>query len=153
MISSMGTDTRTLRIERTFQAPAEKVFEAWTSEEVLRRWFHAERGWETPEAQVDLRLGGAVRVVMRDPAEDRDIGGGGTYTEIDPPSRLAFTWTWDDDAERETLIELDFLEAEGRTTVLLTHSALADEEAVRNHEDGWSKCLANLGREVFAEQR
>ena len=135
----------TLRIERTFEAPAERVFEAWTSEEVLRRWFHAERDWETPEAKVDLRLGGAVRVVMRDTDEGRDIGGGGTYTEIDPPTRLAFTWTWDDDSDRETLIELDFLEADGRTTVLLTHSALADEESVRNHEDGWSKCLENLG--------
>ena len=143
----------TLRIERTFQARAERVFEAWTSEEVLRRWFHAERGWETPEAKVDLRLGGTVRVVMRDTDEGRDIGGGGTYTEIDPPSRLAFTWTWDDDSDRETLIELDFLEAEGHTTVLLTHSALADEDAVRNHEDGWTKCLANLERAVVSEQR
>jgi uncharacterized protein YndB with AHSA1/START domain len=138
----------TLRIERTFQAPAQRVFEAWTSEEVLRRWFHARGHWETSEAGVDLRLGGAVRVVMRDTNEGRDIGGGGTYTEIDPPTRLAFTWTWDDDSDRETLIELDFLEAEGRTTVLLTHSALADEEAVRNHEDGWSQCLENLGRAI-----
>ena len=138
----------TLLMERTFQAPAQKVFEAWTSEEVLRRWFHAKGHWETSEAEVDLRLGGAVRVVMRDTDEGRDIGGGGTYTEIDPPTRLAFTWTWDDDIDRETLIELDFLEAEGRTTVLLTHSALADEEAVRNHEDGWSQCLENLGRAI-----
>ncbi|HWO83926.1 MAG TPA: SRPBCC domain-containing protein [Solirubrobacterales bacterium] len=138
----------TLRIERIFAAPAERVFEAWTSEEVLRRWFHAKGHWETSEAEVDLRLGGAVRVVMRDTDEGRDIGGGGTYTEIDPPTRLAFTWTWDDDSARETLIELDFLEAEGRTTVLLTHSALADEQAVRNHEEGWSQCLENLGRAI-----
>jgi uncharacterized protein YndB with AHSA1/START domain len=136
----------TLRIERTFQAPARRVFEAWTSEEVLRRWFHAKGHWATSEAEVDLRPGGTVRVVMRDTDEGRDIGGGGTYTEIDPPTRLAFTWTWDDDSDRKTLIELDFLEAEGRTTVLLTHSALADEQAVRNHEEGWSQCLENLGR-------
>jgi uncharacterized protein YndB with AHSA1/START domain len=146
------TADMTLRIERTFEAPAKRVFEAWTSEEVLRRWFHAERHWETPEAKVDLRLGGAVRVVMRDTDEGRDIGGGGTYTEIDPPTRLAFTWTWDDDSDRETLIELDFLEAEGRTTVLLTHSALADEDAVRNHEDGWAKCLANLERAIVDQR-
>jgi uncharacterized protein YndB with AHSA1/START domain len=138
----------TLRIERTIQAPAQRVFEAWTSEEVLRRWFHAKGNWETSEAEVDLHLGGAVRVVMRDTDEGRDIGGGGTYTEIDPPTRLAFTWTWDDDSDRETLIELDFLEAEGRTTVLLTHSALADEEAVRSHERGWAQCLENLGRAI-----
>jgi uncharacterized protein YndB with AHSA1/START domain len=140
------TETLTLRIERTFQAPAKAVFDAWTSEEVLCRWFHGERNWETSEAQVDLRLGGAVRVVMRDPAKGDEFGGGGAYTEIDPPTRLAFTWTWDDDSDRETLIELDFLEAEGRTTVLLTHSALADEDSVRRHEDGWAQCLENLGQ-------
>jgi uncharacterized protein YndB with AHSA1/START domain len=57
----------TLRMERTYQAPAQAVFDAWTSEEVLRRWFHARHEWETTEAKVDLRLGGDVRVVMRDP--------------------------------------------------------------------------------------
>jgi uncharacterized protein YndB with AHSA1/START domain len=136
-----------LRIERTFQAPAAKVFEAWTSEEVMRRWFHGEHHWETTEAEVDLRLGGAVRVVMRDPDKDAEFGGGGTYTEIDPPTRLAFTWTWDDDTRR-TLIELDFLESEGATTVLLTHRNLADEESLRSHEDGWATCLENLGRAI-----
>ena len=133
----------TLRIQRTFQAPAQAVFEAWTSEEVLRRWFHAEHDWETPEAQVDLRLGGTVRVVMRDPAQGREVGGSGHYTVIEPPTRLAFTWTWDGE-DRETLIELDFEEAEGVTTVRMTHSGLRDREAVRDHEDGWSKCFDNL---------
>ena len=137
----------TLVIERTFQAPAERVFEAWTSEEVMRRWFHGEHDWETPEAKVDLRLGGAVRVVMRDPVAGVDHGGGGYYTEIDPPSRLVFTWTWDnDDEDRETLIELDFEEAEGATTVRLTHSRLRDRESVVSHEGGWSNALDNLGQ-------
>jgi uncharacterized protein YndB with AHSA1/START domain len=133
----------TLRIERTFRAPAKAVFEAWTSEEVLRRWFHGEHAWETPEAEVDLRVGGAVRVVMRDPEKGVDHGGGGRYTEIEPPTRLAFTWTWDGD-DRETLIELDFKEADGATSVRMTHSGLRDEESVRNHEGGWSNCLDNL---------
>ena len=70
-------------------APAEAVFDAWTSEEVMRRWFHGEHDWETTEAEVDLRVGGAVRVVMRDPDKDEEYGGGGHYTEIDrPPARL-----------------------------------------------------------------
>lgn len=141
------SDGLDLRIERTFQAPAQKVFEAWTSEEVMRRWFHAEHDWETTEAEVDLRLGGAVRVVMRDPHKDAEYGGGGTYTEIDPPTRLAFTWTWDSD-QRQTLIELDFLENEGATTVLLTHRNLVDEESLRDHEDGWAKCMENLERAI-----
>jgi uncharacterized protein YndB with AHSA1/START domain len=141
--------SETLQIERAFRAPAEAVFEAWTSEEVLRRWFHAEHDWDTPEAQVDLRVGGAVRVVMRDPGKGREVGGGGHYTVIEPPSRLAFTWTWDGE-DRETLIELAFEEAEGVTTVRMTHSGLRDEQAARNHEDGWSKCLTNLERALAA---
>jgi uncharacterized protein YndB with AHSA1/START domain len=141
------TDTKTLRIERTFQAPAGAVFDAWTSEEVMRRWWQAEHGWETTEAEVDLRVGGAVRVVMRDPDKDVEYGGGGAYTEIDPPTRLAFTWIWDGDTRR-TLIELDFEETDGVTTVRFVHSGLRDEEAVRSHENGWSNILENLGHEL-----
>ena len=74
----------TLLLERAFQAPVQAVFDAWTSEEVMRRWFHGRYDWETPEAEVDLRIGGAVRVVMRDPVEGAEHGGGGRYTEIEP---------------------------------------------------------------------
>ena len=137
----------TLNIERTFQTPAQAVFDAWTSEEVLRRWFYGQPGWETPEAEVDLRLDGAVRIVMRNPQDGTEHGGGGRYTEIDPPTRLAFTWTWDRDEEaRETLIELDFEEVDGATKVRFTHSNLRDEESVRNHEEGWGVCFDNLER-------
>ena len=139
----------TLRMERTYAAPAQAVFDAWTSEEVLRRWFHAERDWETPEASVDLRVGGALRVVMRNPDTGDEYGGGGFYTEIDPPHRLAFTWLWDDHTTR-TLIEIDFEEADGVTTVRFRHSGLWDEEAVREHRDGWTKCFANLERTLEA---
>jgi uncharacterized protein YndB with AHSA1/START domain len=143
------TETGTLRLERTFQASAERVFDAWTSEEVIRRWWQAEHGWETTEAEVDLRVGGAVRVVMRDPGKAVDYGGGGTYTEIEPPSRLAFTWIWDGDTRR-TLIEIDFEETDGVTTVRFAHRDLWDEEAVRSHEGGWSKILDNLQRTLEA---
>jgi uncharacterized protein YndB with AHSA1/START domain len=146
------TDDLTLRMQRTFQAPAETVFDAWTSEEVLRRWWHTERGYETSAAVVDLRVGGALRVVMRDPERDVEYGGGGHYTEIDPPRRLAFTWLWDGDTRR-TLVKIDFEEADGATTVRFVHSALWDEEAVRGHEDGWSKVFANLARALAASPR
>ena len=143
------TDNKTLRIERTFQAPAEAVFDAWTSEEVIRRWWRTELDWETAEAEVDLRVGGVVRVVMRDPGKDVEIGGGGAYTEIERPTRLAFTWIWDGDTRR-TLIELDFEETDGVTTVRFTHSGLWDEEAVRAHEDGWGKVFDNFERALEA---
>ncbi len=146
------SDTRALHIERTFRAPVEAVFDAWTSEEVIRRWWQAEVGWETSEAEVELRVGGAVRVVMRDPDKDVEHGGGGYYTEIEPPRRLAFTWIWDGDTRR-TLIELDFEETDGVTTVSFTHSGLWDEAAVRDHEGGWGRILDKLGRTLEAAAR
>jgi uncharacterized protein YndB with AHSA1/START domain len=137
----------TLRMERTFQAPAERVFDAFTSEEVMRRWWHAAPDWETPVATVDLRIGGGIRVVMRDPDSDKRYGGGGEYTVIDPPRRLAFTWIWEDDRHQlEQLIEIDFEESGGVTVVRFTHSNLWDEEAVGSHEDGWSVAFDNLAR-------
>jgi uncharacterized protein YndB with AHSA1/START domain len=131
-----------LVIERTYDAPATAVFDAFTDEEVMRRWWHARREWTTSEASVDLRVGGAVRVVMRDTDGDHH-GGGGNYTEVDRPGRLAFTWTWDG-SERETLIEIDFAESSAGTTVTFTHSNLEDLETVRDHEDGWNHCFDNL---------
>jgi uncharacterized protein YndB with AHSA1/START domain len=133
-------------MERTFDAPAQAVFDAWTSEEVLRRWFHAGSDWETTVAEVDLRVGGAVRLVMRNPHKDEEYGARGEYVEIDPPHRLVFTWIWDRDPSTPQLIEIDFEEADGATTVRFTHRDLWDEEAVRDHEDGWSTCFDNLER-------
>ena len=57
MDGSPGSDrNKTLCMERTFQASAKAIFDAWTSEEVSRRWWHAEHDWETTEAEVDLRV-------------------------------------------------------------------------------------------------
>jgi uncharacterized protein YndB with AHSA1/START domain len=139
----------TLRIERTYAAPIERVFDAWTTEEVMRRWWHAEVGWETSEAAVDLRVGGEVRVVMRDSATGAEYGGGGRYTEIERPRRLAFTWLWDERPTR-MLIEIDFEAVDGGTLVRFVHSGLWDEEAVRGHEGGWGRCFDHLER-VLAE--
>ena len=142
------TATTTLRMKRTYEASAQRVFDAWTSEEVMRRWFHGHE-WETPEAAVDLRVGGAVRVVMRDPDEEAEHGGGGHYTVIEPPIRLAFTWVWDHE-QHETLIEIEFEESDGATTVHFTHEGLLDQEALRSHEQGWSNCFDNLRRALEA---
>ena len=139
----------TLRMERTFAAPAERVFDAFTSEEVIRRWWHAAPDWDTPEVRVDPRVGGQVRVVMRDPHKDVRYGGGGEYVEIDPPRRLVFTWTWDDDREQvQQLIEIEFEESDGVTTMRFTHNDLWNDEAVASHEGGWNAAFDNLARVV-----
>ena len=139
-------------MERTYEASAQAVFDAWTSEAVIRRWWHAGRDWETPEVEIELRVGGVVRVVMRNPHKDIEYGGGGQYTEVDPPRRLAFTWIWDGDSTRQ-LIEIDFEEVDGVTKVTFTHSGLWDEESVRSHESGWGTAFDNLERTLAAARR
>jgi uncharacterized protein YndB with AHSA1/START domain len=144
------TENRTLHIERTFDAPVEDVFDAWTSADVIRRWWRVEEHWETREAIVDLRIGGQVRVAMHDPTDGADYGGGGLYTEIDRPNRLAFTWIWDRDP-RGTLIEIDFAETDGVTTVNFKHSGLWDEEAVQSHNYGWTGVFDKLENYLAAQ--
>jgi uncharacterized protein YndB with AHSA1/START domain len=72
-----------LEIERTFDAPAQGVFDAWTSQEVMPRWLHADPEWETPTTEVDLRVGGRLRIVMRNPQAGEDHGASGEYTVVD----------------------------------------------------------------------
>jgi uncharacterized protein YndB with AHSA1/START domain len=141
--------TRVVRIERTFDAPAEEVFDAWTSEEVLRRWFHAGRDWETPSAEVDLRIGGTVRIVMRSP-DGTEVAAWGEYTLIERPHRLAFTWTFDDDPSNQQLIELELKEEDGATTVLFTNSDISPEERRDRQEYGWGLCFDELDRALAA---
>jgi uncharacterized protein YndB with AHSA1/START domain len=136
---------RTVRIERTFAASAEDVFDAWTSPEVMRRWLHVAPDWETPVAEVDLRPGGKVRVVMRRP-DGTEAGARGEYTLIDRPRRLVMRWTFDVDPVNEQLIELTFLESAGSTTVLLLNSGISTEVRRESQDEGWRGCLAELER-------
>jgi uncharacterized protein YndB with AHSA1/START domain len=136
---------RVVRIERTFQAPAESVFDAWTSPEVMRRWFHCESDWATPEAEVDLRLGGRVRVVMRKP-DGAQVEAHGEYTLIERPHRLAMTWTFHDEPSNQQMIELTFSESAGSTTVLLINRGISSDERRESQQTGWHGCLDQLRR-------
>ena len=134
-----------VRIERTFEASAEDVFDAWTSPEVLRRWFHAFPEWNTPEAAVDLRVGGKVRVVMRGP-DGTEAGMGGEYRLIERPHRLVMTWTFEDLPDNEQLIELTFSESEGSTTVVMVNSRISDDARRDSQDTGWNGCFNELQR-------
>jgi uncharacterized protein YndB with AHSA1/START domain len=134
-----------VRIERTFAASADDVFDAWTSPEVMRRWFHCAPDWETPVAEVDLRVGGKVRVAMRRP-DGTEVEAQGEYTLIDRPRRLVMTWTFDDDPSNRQLIELSFSESEGSTTVLLVNSGISTDERRDAQDWGWHGCFDELER-------
>lgn len=134
-----------LRIERTFAASAEEVFDAWTNPEVMRRWFHCRPDWDTPKAEVDLRVGGRVSVLMRMP-DGTEAGARGEYRLIERPHRLVMTWTFDGDPANEQLMDLSFSESAGSTTVVLINSRIASEERRESQEWGWNGCLNELER-------
>lgn len=143
-------DATTIRIERTFSAPVRAVFEAWTSAERLRRWYPPGADWDTPVAEVALRVGGRLRLVMRSP-DGEEFGGGGVYREIMPPTRLVFTWAWDrsDVGTGVQLVEIDFTEhPDGTTAVVMTNRGLADEQSRESHRQGWEGSFDNLARLV-----
>jgi uncharacterized protein YndB with AHSA1/START domain len=145
-------DPAALRLERTFNAPRQAVFDAWTSAEVLRRWWPAGSDWETPVAEVDVRVGGSLRLVMRSP-DGEEFGGSGEYLEITRPERLVFTWTWDghEGHEGAQLVEVEFSERDdGTTAVVLTNRGLPNEKSRRSHREGWETSFDNLDR-VLAE--
>ncbi len=141
-------DSDAIRLERTVNARAEAVFDAWLSPEVLRRWWPAGADWETPVAEVDPRIGGRLRLVMRSP-DGEEFGGSGEYLEITRPTRLVFTWSWDGhEGHRGTqVIEVDLDQrADATTNVVVTNRGLPDEESRRSHREGWDASLDNLER-------
>ncbi len=145
------TQEAVLRLSRRFDAPRERVFEAWTNPVVLKDWWHAGPEWDTPEAEVDLRPGGSYRLAMRDPASGHTHTLVGEYREVQPPERLVYTWTWESNPEemrgsQGSLVTVEFVEDGDATNVEITHSGFASEEIRDLHAHGWEACLANLER-------
>ena len=85
----------TLRISRTFNAPRDLVFKAWTGPESLSRWWGAGPGFTTPIAEVDLQVGGKYRLGMQASDQDHPFIVGGVFKEIAPPEKLVYTWAWE----------------------------------------------------------
>ncbi|WP_051466740.1 metalloregulator ArsR/SmtB family transcription factor [Actinomadura oligospora] len=137
-----------VRIERTYRASADVVFDAWTNPEVIRKWWHPGPDWETSEAQVDLRVGGRLRVVMLD-TDGVEHAGSATYTAVERPSHLAWTWHGEEDqAGTGSRCDLVITEHDGVTHAVLTHSGLPDEHAAASLRQGWILCLDNLDKVI-----
>ncbi len=133
-----------LRLSRRFKAPREAVFRAFTDPAALAKWFGPE-GVNVQNVKIDLRPGGAYswEFVEKD---GELIPLSGVYREIEPPRRLAFTWTWGSGgmAGLETLVTIELAEAGAETELALTHEKLPSQEAVDLHRQGWTssfKCL------------
>jgi uncharacterized protein YndB with AHSA1/START domain len=148
---SKPTET-SLRVERTFDAPREDVFDAWTNPEVLRRWWRPNPAWSTPVAEVDLRVGGRYRISMEDPESEAKHTACGEYTEVSRPQRLVYSWQWQEDDGRlghASTVTVDFHADGGRTTVVLEHTGLISAESRDSHTYGWAGILEALQAHVI----
>ncbi len=145
----MTTATETsLRLTRMIQADPAKVFEAWTDPKQLNLWSAPEP--MDVEAEVDLRVGGRYRILMKG-TDGGVFTAVGEYREIDPPNRLSYTWKWEETGNDyyDTLVTVEFHDRDGATEVVLIHDLFPDAEITGKHNEGWTSCLTRLEK-VFA---
>jgi uncharacterized protein YndB with AHSA1/START domain len=122
-VRSSGTATVTLPtdeqilITREFDAPKQAVYKAFTTPELVKRWWHAKRG-EVTTCEIDLRIGGRWRYVMV--AEGGfEVGFHGEYREVVPNERIVSTEVYEGMPEGEALNTATFTEVDGRTTLMI----------------------------------
>lgn len=150
MTATAAASDRELLLTRLIDAPPEKLYRAWTEPALLKQWF-APHPWTTPEAELDVRPGGANLVVMRSP-DGNDFPNRGVYLEVVPNQRLVFTdaysEAWQPSEKPFMTVILTFEEEGGKTryTARVRHWTVADREA---HEKmgfhgGWGLCTDQL---------
>jgi uncharacterized protein YndB with AHSA1/START domain len=118
---------REIVMTRVFDAPREMVFDAFSKPELLKRWF-GPRGWSLVVCEVDFKVGGSFRFVLRGP-DGRDMGMRGVYREIAAPERSVHMESFDD-YPGESQVTAVFTEQGGKTT--LTATVLYPSKEVRD---------------------
>jgi uncharacterized protein YndB with AHSA1/START domain len=130
-------------ITREFDAPRNLVYKAWTTPELVKRWWHANRG-EMTVAEIDLRVGGTWRYVMIADG-GVEVGFHGEYREIIPNERLVSTEVYEGMPDAEALDTMTLTESGGRTTVtiLVQHASKEHRDAhiESGMEDGMQDAL------------
>lgn len=148
--------TPAVRVTQTIRASQERLFQAWTNPEELAAWWRMdEPGWAFSDATIDLRVGGRYRLGMTSPDGKTHVAVG-VYREVQRPTRLAFTWDWEDAESRvgETLVTVEFKKVSGDTTeVVLTHERFADAARAESHKRGWTQLLTLLDRAMQERAR
>lgn len=122
---------RDLCITRTFKAPRALVFDTFTKPEWLAKWLIGPDGWSLTVCEVDLRPGGRFRYVWTKP-NGKEMGMGGTFVEVTPPSRIVHVELFDEDwTGGETRVTTELAESGGVTTMTMTvqYSSTAAREA------------------------
>ena len=151
-VASSGTATvtlptdETILITREFDAPKHLVYTAWTTPELVKRWWHANRG-EVTVAEIDLRVGGTWRYVSVTP-DGFEVAFHGEYRELVPDERIVSTEVYEGFPDGEALDTLTLTETDGRTTleVLVEHESKEHRDAhiESGMEDGLQDALVLL---------
>ena len=129
-VVTLPTDTQIL-ITRDFNAPRHLVYKAWTTPELVKRWWSAKRG-EVTVADIDLRVGGTWRwVLVID--DGFEVAFHGEYRELIPNERIVYTEVYEGypEADAEAVNTMTFTEKDGRTTltILVQHKSEEHRDA------------------------
>jgi predicted enzyme related to lactoylglutathione lyase/uncharacterized protein YndB with AHSA1/START domain len=139
-------------VSRLIKAPRERVFAAWTTPSEIMKWFGPDT-CHALSAEIDLRVGGEYKFkVKSEMMGETDLAG--VYREVNPPSRLVYTWNWKSGpmAEMgETVVTVDFAERNGGTEVQITHTGFVSSEGASQHSYGWNGCLDKLEKAAVGE--
>ncbi len=139
---SLPTDDQIL-ITRDFDAPRRLVYKAWTTPELVKRWWTAGRG-EMTVAEIDLRVGGRWRYAMRS-NQGFEVAFHGEYQELVPDVRIVSTEVYEGAPNAQALDTVTFAELDGRTTLTIRvqHSSRANRDAQLNSgmEEGLQEAL------------
>ena len=135
--------THTLELRRVIPATPARVFEAWTNPEVLSRWFMPALDYTAVIHEADARVGGRYRFEMQKKEGGSSIVTG-EYREVDPPTRLVFTWKWESNPQQETLVTVEFHPSGKHTEVTITHTLFTTETERDYHNEGWTGCMSCL---------
>ncbi len=140
-------DDRTLRLVRVFNAPRERVFDAWVVEDNFIQWM-CPPNVHVDEVRLDVRPGGVWH--LRGHKASGRFATSGKYVEVKRPERLVFTWAHhatDDHASprgHETTVRLEFRALGNRTELTLIHGPFADTPSCNAHEEGWKGTFDKL---------
>jgi uncharacterized protein YndB with AHSA1/START domain len=149
---SLPSDEQIL-ITREFDAPRRLVYRAWTTPQLVRRWWTAQR-FEMTVCEIDLRVGGRWRYAGRGD-DGTETSFHGEYREIVANERIVSTEVYEDIPNAEAVYSVTFTEpAAGRTvlTILIQHASRANRDAYLRYSDGLQEAM-NLFEQVVLELR
>lgn len=127
-----------IRLERVVSSTPDAAFKHWVDAEARRRWYAPEDGWIV-EAETDLRIGGAWRVLFGPTREEMYLEHG-VFLEIDPPHRLVYTTLYEFPDGRpsfETRVTVTFEAHDDGALLRLLDTGYPSEEQRAAHESGW----------------